>query len=60
MRSSRPFRSPPWYRGNTTFTSEDFTEHPTVVNGMIEIYETSIRELGIDGFRIDTMKHVKR
>jgi alpha-amylase len=57
-------------RGNTTFTSEDsyygdffglddlFTEHPTVVNGMIEIYKTWIRELGIDGFRIDTMKHV--
>jgi alpha-amylase len=57
-------------RGNTTFTSEDsyygdffglddlFTEHPTVVNGMIEIYKTWIRELDIDGFRIDTMKHV--
>jgi alpha-amylase len=57
-------------RGNTTFASEDsyygdffglddlFTEHPTVVNGMIEIYKTWIRELGIDGFRIDTMKHV--
>jgi alpha-amylase len=57
-------------RGNTTFTGEDsyygdfvglddlFTEHPTVVNGMIDIYETWIGEMGIDGFRIDTMKHV--
>ena len=57
-------------RGNTTFTSEDsyygdffglddlFTEHPTVVNGMIEIYKTWIGDFGIDGFRIDTMKHV--
>jgi glycosidase len=57
-------------RGNTTFTGEDsyygdffglddlFTEHPTVVNGMIEVYKTWIREMGIDGFRIDTMKHV--
>jgi alpha-amylase len=57
-------------RGNTTFTSEDsyygdffglddlFTEHPTVVNGMIDIYKTWIRDMGIDGFRIDTMKHV--
>ena len=57
-------------RGNTTFVGEDsyygdffglddlFTEHPTVVNGMIEIYKTWIREMGIDGFRIDTMKHV--
>ncbi|HEV2931372.1 MAG TPA: alpha-amylase family glycosyl hydrolase [Propionibacteriaceae bacterium] len=57
-------------RGNTTFVDEDsyygdffglddlFTEHPTVVNGMIEIYKTWIGEFGIDGFRIDTMKHV--
>jgi alpha-amylase len=57
-------------RGNTTFTGEDsyygdffglddlFTEHPTVVNGMIEIYKTWIKDMGIDGFRIDTMKHV--
>jgi glycosidase len=57
-------------RGNTTFVDEDsyygdffglddlFTEHPTVVNGMIEIYKTWIRDMGIDGFRIDTMKHV--
>ena len=57
-------------RGNTTFVDEDsyygdffglddlFTEHPTVVNGMIEIYKTWIGDMGIDGFRIDTMKHV--
>ena len=56
-------------RGNTTFTSEDsyygdffglddlFTEHPRVVDGMIDIYKTWIGDLGIDGFRIDTMKH---
>ena len=57
-------------RGNTTFVDEDsyygdffglddlFTEHPRVVDGMIEIYKTWIRDMGIDGFRIDTMKHV--
>jgi glycosidase len=57
-------------RGNTTFTGENslygdffglddlFTENPRVVNGMIDIYETWIRDFGIDGFRIDTMKHV--
>lgn len=57
-------------RGNTTFTGEDsqygdffglddlFTEHPTVREGMIDIYRTWVDELGIDGFRIDTMKHV--
>ncbi|NYD56166.1 glycosidase [Nocardioides marinisabuli] len=57
-------------RGNTTFTGEDsqygdffglddlFTEHPTVREGMIDIYRTWVEDFGIDGFRIDTMKHV--
>src|SRR5215216_1359447 len=57
-------------RGNTTFTGEDsqygdffglddlFTENPKVVNGFIDIYSAWIRDFGIDGFRIDTMKHV--
>ena len=57
-------------RGNTTFVDEDsyygdffglddlFTEHPRVVDGMIDVYQTWIGDLGIDGFRIDTMKHV--
>ena len=57
-------------RGDTTFVGEDslygdffglddlFTEHPTVVDGMIDIYERWIGDFGVDGFRIDTMKHV--
>jgi glycosidase len=57
-------------RGNTTFVGENsyygdffglddlFTEHPRVVKGMTDIYKTWIRDFGIDGFRIDTMKHV--
>ena len=57
-------------RGDTTFVGEDslygdffglddlFTEHPRVVRGMIDIYKTWIKDFGIDGFRIDTMKHV--
>jgi len=57
-------------RGNTTFVGENsyygdffglddlFTEHPRVVQGMIDIYQAWIRDFGIDGFRIDTMKHV--
>jgi glycosidase len=57
-------------RGDTTFTGEDsyygdffglddlFTENPKVVDGMEEIYKTWIRDFGVDGFRIDTMKHV--
>ncbi|QIK65970.1 alpha-amylase [Nocardioides sp. HDW12B] len=59
-------------RGNTDFQREDedqqygdfaglddlFTEHPRVVDGMEEIYQTWVSEIGIDGYRIDTMKHV--
>lgn len=56
-------------RGNSTWSGEsvtygDFdglddlmTEHPTVVNGFVEVYDRWI-DLGIDGFRIDTVKHV--
>ena len=57
-------------RGDTTFVGENsyygdffglddlFTENPRVVRGMIDIYKTWIRDFGVDGFRIDTMKHV--
>ena len=57
-------------RGDTTFTGENsqygdffglddlFTENPKVVQGMIDIYEKWIADFGVDGFRIDTMKHV--
>ncbi len=56
-------------RGNTDFVGEDaeygdffglddlFTEHPDVVAGMTDIYEAWV-DFGIDGFRIDTAKHV--
>lgn len=57
-------------RGNSTFAGEsstmgDFvglddlmTEHPRVVAGMIEIFGGWIDRFGIDGFRIDTARHV--
>ena len=57
-------------RGNTDWKGEsaqygDFvglddlaTEHPRVVEGMIAIYGDWIDRYGIDGFRIDTAKHV--
>ncbi|MDQ3248355.1 MAG: alpha-amylase family glycosyl hydrolase, partial [Chloroflexota bacterium] len=57
-------------RGNSTFSGENslygdffglddlFTEQPDVVNGMIDIYKGWITNFGIDGFRIDTVKHV--
>lgn len=57
-------------RGNSTFTGEsstmgDFvglddlmTEHPRVVAGMIDIFGGWIDRFGIDGFRVDTARHV--
>lgn len=61
-----------WYhnRGNTTFEGEnsqlgDFfglddldTDNPRVVQGFIDIYGDWITKFRIDGFRIDTAKHV--
>ncbi|MFJ8080745.1 pullulanase-type alpha-1,6-glucosidase [Streptomyces sp. NPDC096205] len=57
-------------RGDSTFAGEsstygDFsglddlwTERPEVVKGMERIYQRWVRDFGIDGFRIDTVKHV--
>jgi neopullulanase len=57
-------------RGDTTFRGENstmgdfvglddlYTENPRVVDGFIEIYGNWIDQFGIDGFRIDTAKHV--
>jgi pullulanase-type alpha-1,6-glucosidase len=57
-------------RGDTSFTGENslygdffglddlWTERKEVVDGMIDIYQFWIDEFGVDGFRIDTTKHV--
>ncbi|MEW2262445.1 pullulanase-type alpha-1,6-glucosidase [Streptomyces sp. NPDC047868] len=57
-------------RGDSTWAGEsttygDFsglddlwTERPEVVDGMEKIYQRWVRDFGIDGFRIDTVKHV--
>lgn len=57
-------------RGDSTFAGEssdqgDFfglddlwTERPEVVEGMEKIYEKWVKDFDIDGFRIDTVKHV--
>ncbi|WP_374683964.1 pullulanase-type alpha-1,6-glucosidase [Streptomyces sp. TBY4] len=57
-------------RGDSTFAGEssdqgDFfglddlwTERPEVVEGMEKIYEKWVEEFDVDGFRIDTVKHV--
>ena len=57
-------------RGDSTFSGEsteygDFsglddlmTEHPRVVDGMRDIFTSWIDTLDIDGYRVDTVKHV--
>lgn len=57
-------------RGNSTFQGESsiygdfsglddiFTEQPRVVRGMIDIFAHWVRDYGVDGFRIDTARHV--
>ena len=57
-------------RGDTTWSGESstmgdfsglddlFTEHPRVIEGFIDIFGRWIDDFGVDGFRIDTAKHV--
>jgi glycosidase len=57
-------------RGDSTFVGENsqygdffglddlFTERPEVVRGMIDIHKRWISDFGIDGYRVDTVKHV--
>lgn len=57
-------------RGETTFRGENslfgdfaglddlFTEHPRVVEGMIQIFGAWINRYKVDGFRVDTARHV--
>ena len=34
------------------------TENDTVINGFADVYSTWVNDFGVDGFRIDTAKHV--
>ena len=57
-------------RGDTTFAGESsvggdfvglddvFTEHPRVIEGMTEIFGDWIEDYELDGFRVDTARHV--
>ncbi|MGW5128792.1 pullulanase-type alpha-1,6-glucosidase [Streptomyces sp. NPDC004069] len=57
-------------RGDSTYTGENstygdfaglddlWTERPEVVSGMEKIYQRWVRDFDVDGFRIDTVKHV--
>ncbi|MFK4146687.1 pullulanase-type alpha-1,6-glucosidase [Streptomyces sp. NPDC004065] len=57
-------------RGDSTYAGENatygdfsglddlWTERPEVVGGMERIYQRWVKDFGVDGFRIDTVKHV--
>lgn len=57
-------------RGDSTFVGESATEgdfsglddldtqNPRVVKGFEKVYEQWVKDAGVDGFRIDTVKHV--
>ncbi|MFI1163006.1 pullulanase-type alpha-1,6-glucosidase [Streptomyces sp. NPDC020801] len=57
-------------RGDSTYAGENatygdfsglddlWTERPEVVSGMERIYQRWVKDFGVDGFRIDTVKHV--
>jgi neopullulanase len=57
-------------RGDTSFRGENstmgdfvglddlYTENPRVIEGFIDIYASWIDRFGIDGYRVDTAKHV--
>ncbi|MFW2336120.1 alpha-amylase family glycosyl hydrolase, partial [Ilumatobacter sp.] len=57
-------------RGNSTFTGENslygdffglddlFTEKPEVQDGLIQVFKDMVSDYDIDGFRVDTVKHV--
>ncbi|MCP3934841.1 MAG: pullulanase-type alpha-1,6-glucosidase, partial [Actinomycetia bacterium] len=57
-------------RGNSTFSGENslygdffglddlFTEKPAVQDGLIQVFKDMVTDYDIDGFRIDTVKHV--
>ncbi|HEY3756173.1 MAG TPA: alpha-amylase family glycosyl hydrolase [Opitutaceae bacterium] len=59
-------------RGNSHFRGENalygdfvglddlFTEQPRVVRGFIDVYRHWLEDFGIDGYRIDTVKHVNQ
>ena len=52
-----------WYGESTTYgdfsgLDDLMTENPRVVAGLIEVFGSWIDRFGVDGFRIDTAKHV--
>jgi alpha-amylase len=53
--------SPACFEQGDFFGLDDlFTEQPFVVNGLVEAFGDWIRQFKVDGFRVDTARHVDR
>ncbi len=57
-RGNSAFRDESSVHGDFVGLDDVFTEHPRVVQGMIEIFSSWVKDYGVDGFRIDTARHV--
>lgn len=57
-RGNSAFRDESSVHGDFVGLDDTFTELPEVVNGFIEIFSHWVREYDVDGFRIDTARHV--
>ena len=51
--------NPTQYKNGDFFGLDDLkTENDVVINGFADVYSTWVNNFGVDGFRIDTAKHV--
>jgi alpha-amylase len=57
-RGNSSFRDESSIHGDFVGLDDTFTEHPRVVQGMIDIFSSWVRDYGVDAFRIDTARHV--
>jgi alpha-amylase len=57
-RGNSAFRDESSTLGDFSGLDDTFTEHPVVVQGMIDIFTSWVRDYGVDSFRIDTARHV--
>ncbi|MGB7979614.1 MAG: alpha-amylase family glycosyl hydrolase [Candidatus Nanopelagicales bacterium] len=57
-RGDTRFQGESWTYGDWAGMDDVFTERPEVVDGLIDIYSDLIRWTGVDGFRLDSARHV--
>ena len=57
-RGDTRFQGESWTYGDWAGLDDLFTERPEVADGLIDIYTNLIRWTGVDGFRLDSARHV--